>query len=205
MREPSEIAFWFDFGSNYSYLSAMRIGELADRHGVVVHWRPFLLGPIFRSFGWATSPFVLQKEKGEYVWRDMVRQASKHGIPWTRPTTFPRGAVLPARVAVAAAAVDAPWLADFVREVFILNFSADEEIDTPAAVSGVLARLGQQPDAWLAAAVTQENKERLRAQTERARALGIFGAPTFIVDGELFWGNDRLEDALDAARGAGIA
>ncbi|MDM5181206.1 DsbA family protein, partial [Massilia sp. DJPM01] len=72
-----QLAFWFDFGSNYSYLSTMRIEALAAAQGVRVLWKPFLLGPVFKSFGWNTSPFVLQKEKGAYVWRDMQRQCDK--------------------------------------------------------------------------------------------------------------------------------
>jgi len=92
-----EIELWFEFGSNYSYLSVMRIEEAAARHGASVAWKPFLLGPIFKSFGWESSPFVAQKEKGEHVMKDMVRQCRKYGLPWTRPTTFPRIAVLPMR------------------------------------------------------------------------------------------------------------
>ncbi len=90
VRMGGEIAFWFEFGSNYSYLSVMRIEDAAAKHGVKVIWKPFLLGPIFKSFGWDTSPFVLQKEKGEYMWNDMVRQCRKYDLPWTRPATFPR-------------------------------------------------------------------------------------------------------------------
>jgi 2-hydroxychromene-2-carboxylate isomerase len=67
------VEFWYDFGSNYSYLSIMRVEKLAQDLGVKVAWKPFLLGPIFKSFGWESSPFVLQKEKGAYVWQDMVR------------------------------------------------------------------------------------------------------------------------------------
>jgi len=78
---------WFDFGSNYSYLSVMRIETAAARLGVPVIWKPFLLGPIFKSFDWDTSPFVLQAQKGSYVWKDMARECRKYGLPWTQPTT----------------------------------------------------------------------------------------------------------------------
>lgn len=118
---PAEIAFWFDFGSNYSYLSAMRIEQAAAGPGLRVVWRPFLLGPIFQSLGWSTSPFVLQKEKGAYVWRDMERQCAKHGLPWRRPSTFPRSAVLPMRVAAAHA--EQPWVGAYCREVMRLNLA----------------------------------------------------------------------------------
>ncbi len=96
---PATIELWFEFGSSYSYLSVMRIEQLAAGLGVTVQWRPFLLGPIFKSFGWSTSPFVVQTWKTEYVWRDMERECRKYGLAWTRPTAFPRTALLPARVA----------------------------------------------------------------------------------------------------------
>jgi 2-hydroxychromene-2-carboxylate isomerase len=198
-----EIEFWFEFGSNYSYLSVMRIEEAAARHGVAVRWRPFLLGPIFKALGWETSPFVLQKEKGAYMWKDMVRQARKYAVPWTRPSTFPRKAVLPLRVALLGA--EQPWMGEFCRRVMLRNFSEDRDIDSPEAVGEVLAGLQLPVDALLAQAQSEENKLRLRAQTETARARGIFGAPSFFVGEELFWGNDRLDDALAFASQGGAA
>lgn len=87
-NDRKTIEFWFDLGSNYSYLTAMRIEDLAGSLGVDVVWKPFLLGPIFQSFGWDSSPFVLQKQKGEYTWKDMERQAHKHGIAWNKPSTL---------------------------------------------------------------------------------------------------------------------
>ncbi len=110
MTRP-EIEVWFEFGSNYSYLSVMRIEEAAARRGVKVLWQPFLLGPIFKSFGWDNSPFVLQKEKGAYMWQDMVRQCRKYGVPWTRPSAFPRLGVLPLRVALVG--LEEPWVGEF--------------------------------------------------------------------------------------------
>src|SRR3954464_13448920 len=106
-----EVEFWFDFGSNYSYLSVMRIEQAAAVKNVALVWRPFLLGPIFKSFGWDNSPFVLQKEKGDYVWKDMVREGAKYGLPFRRPTTFPRTAVQATRLAMLGA--QAPWGAEF--------------------------------------------------------------------------------------------
>lgn len=197
VKQEAMLDFWFEFGSNYSYLSVMRIQEEAARRGVTVRWQPFLLGPIFRSFGWETSPFVLQKEKGEYTWKDMVRQCAKYEIPWTRPTAFPRGAILPLRVALIG--VEEPWISAYSQQMMKLNFALDRDIDTPDAVSGVLSGLGLPAQEIIAAAQSDANKLKLRTQTETAKALGIFGAPTFLVRGEMFWGNDRLEDALEFA------
>ena len=190
------IEFWFDFGSNYSYLSAQRIEAEAVRRGVTVRWRPFLLGPIFRSFGWETSPFVLQKAKGAYVWRDMARACRKAGLPWRQPSVFPRGAVLAHRVGTLGG--DAPWVGAFCRRVFALNFVEDREMDDPATLAAILTELGLPAAEILAAADSEVNRQALRARTETAAARGLFGAPTFFVGEEMFWGNDRLDDALDA-------
>lgn len=194
------IEFWFEFGSNYSYLSLMRIEDLARRAGVGLAWKPFLLGPIFRELGWETSPFVLQKEKGEYVWRDMARRAKKYGLPFVRPSSFPRRAVLPLRVALLGA--DQPWMGEFCRRVMLRNWAHDLEIDSEDSVLAALGGLVPDPPATLRAAQEEGARAALRAQTEQARRLGIFGAPTFMVKGEMFWGDDRLEDALEAAQRA---
>jgi 2-hydroxychromene-2-carboxylate isomerase len=194
-----EIEFWFEFASNYSYLSVMRIEAEANRHGVRIAWRPFLLGPIFRALGMETSPFVLQKEKGAYVWQDMDRQCRKYGLRWTRPTTFPRLAVLPSRVALIG--VQQPWMAAYCRRVMELNFALDEDINSATQLSPILTDLGLSAADVLAQAQAEPIKALLRTQTEHARARGIFGAPTFFVGTEMFWGNDRLDDALQLAAG----
>ncbi len=193
----AEIEFWFEFGSNYSYLSVMRIEDSAARRGVGVKWKPFLLGPIFKSFGWDSSPFVTQKEKGAYVWQDMARQCSKYGLPWTRPSSFPRIALLPMRVALLGA--EQPWMADYCRMTMMLNFAEDQDINAPEQVAGVLNELGLPAAKIIAEAQGEPNKLLLRQQTETAQARGIFGAPTFFVGKEMFWGNDRLDDALTLA------
>ena len=192
------IEFWFDFASNYSYLTAMRIEELAGSQGVDVAWQPFLLGPIFQSFGWESSPFVLQKQKGEYTWKDMARQAGKNGVAWVKPTAFPRRAILPARVATLGK--NEPWIGDYVRATMARNFAEDKDLDTEDAVREVLAALNVNADQIIAQAQSDENKLQLRQATETAARRGIFGAPMFFVGDEMFWGNDRLEDALDFAK-----
>lgn len=190
-----DIEFWFDFGSNYSYLSAMRIEAEAAARGVRVLWRPFLLGPIFRALGYDNSPFVLQKEKGAYVWKDMERQCRKYGLAWTRPSVFPRAALLALRVALLGAQRE--WIAAYCREIMQQNFVHDRDIGSVEVVSEALAKLGLPAQQIIADAQSDANKLRLREQTEAAAAKGIFGAPTFFVGNEMFWGNDRLDDALD--------
>jgi len=189
-----EIEFWFEFGSNYSYLSVMRIEDEAQRRGVRIVWKPFLLGPIFRALGMENSPFVLQKEKGAYVWQDMVRQCRKYGLRWVQPSTFPRLGVLPLRVALLG--VEQPWIGAFCRKVMELNFALDQDINQPDRLAPILTELGLPVADILDQAQAEATKSRLREQTDEARARGIFGAPTFFVGTEMFWGNDRLDDAL---------
>lgn len=192
-----KIEIWFDFASNYSYLSVMRIEELARARGVAVIWRPFLLGPVFKSIGMDNSPFVTQKLKGAYVWTDMERQCRKYGLGWTRPTSFPRRSILPARIATFADGK--PWQAEFIRRVMRLNFVEDRDIEDHAALSEVLASLGQDGPAVIAAAESDDVKQTLRDRTGEAQQRDVFGAPTFFVGDEMFWGNDRLDDALELA------
>jgi 2-hydroxychromene-2-carboxylate isomerase len=194
LKPNRTIEFWFEFGSNYSYLSVMRIEALAQQHGVDVVWKPFLLGPIFRALGMETSPFVLQKEKGAYVWRDMVRQCRKYGLRWTQPTTFPRASVLPTRVALLGA--KQPWIGEFCRKVMELNFVLDEDISQSHRIAELLAAMDLPASELIDRAQAEPNKARLRDQTEQARTRGLFGAPTFFVGAEMFWGDDRLDDAL---------
>jgi 2-hydroxychromene-2-carboxylate isomerase len=194
--------FWFDFGSNYSYLSMMRIEEEAARHHVCIRWQPFLLGPIFRSFGWASSPFVLQKEKGDYTWKDMARQCRRYGLPWRQPSQFPRSAVLPLRIALVGVAQ--PWMGEFCQRTMAMNFAEDRDIDSPQAMRDLLAALDLPAHRIIEEALSDANKARLRRQTEIAAEKGIFGAPTFFAGDEMFWGNDRLDEAMAFCSGTGI-
>jgi len=190
--------FWFDFASTYSYPAALRIAALAKSRGVTIRWRPFLLGPIFKAQGWATSPFNLYPAKGQNMWRDLERTCAALHLPFVRPETFPQNSLLVARVALAGLAE--PWGENFCRAVYIAEFGEGRNIETEATVSELLKNLGVDPDVALARARSDDVKSRLRAQTEDAQKLGIFGAPSFLTpDGELFWGNDRLEAALDWA------
>ena len=190
--EPLE--FWFEFASTYSYPAAMRVEDAARAAGVPLAWRPFLLGPIFGSQGWNDSPFNVYPVKGRYMWRDLERVCAKHGLPLRRPSRFPRNGLLAARVALLGAGE--PWGPGFVRAVYRANFAEDREISEPEVVAAVLGGVTGGAGDIIEQALTAENKDRLRRQTEQAVALGIFGAPMFVSCGELFWGNDRLEDAL---------
>jgi len=192
---PSPIQFWFDFGSTYSYPAAMRIEEAAARAGAPLDWKPFLLGPIFtEQLGIKDSPFNVFPVRGRYMWRDLERLCEKYGLAWKRPSAFPRNGLLAARVGCLAAAE--PWLPAFVRAVFRANFAEDRDVADPGVIAGILAASGQDAPALLERASSQPVKDLLRARTEEAARLGIFGAPDFVVAGELFFGQDRMDDAV---------
>lgn len=196
------VTFWFEFASPYSYLSAMRIEGLATTRGVDVIWKPFLLGPIFKAQGWDTSPFAIYSAKGENMWRDVERQAEKYGVPFARPdlshpAAFPQNSVLAARAAIAC--LYEPWGKDFCRHVFVAAFERGLDMSNPMVIADCVEASGGVDRIYLHMAHSNTQKQALRAHTDEAQSLGIYGAPSFTVDGELFWGDDRLEDALDWA------
>ncbi len=198
---PSSIVFWFEFASTYSYLSAMRIDEEAANRNLSVEWRPFLLGPMFKDHGWDTSPFVIYPKKGENMWRDMERRTQKYGLPFKRPDAddprpFPAHSVLAARIALIG--LDEGWGQAFTRKVYTSQFARCGDISDPETLLSIALSCGTKSDI-LERATEPENKLRLRRQTEAAFKANIYGAPSFTVDEELFWGDDRLEDALDWA------
>lgn len=187
--------FWFDFASTYSYPAAMRIRALASAAGVAVSFRPFLLGPIFAAQGWTTSPFNLFAAKGRNMWRDLERICADLALPLRRPKPFPQSSLLAARVALLG--LRDGWGEDFCRAVYRAEFAHGQRIDDLETMRAILSDLKVDPAAALAAAQENDIKERLRSETAEAQRIGIFGAPSFTTaDGELFWGNDRLESAL---------
>jgi 2-hydroxychromene-2-carboxylate isomerase len=187
------VDFWFDFASTYSYPAAMRADRLAESAGVKLNWRPFLLGPIFIAQGWSNSPFNIYPRKGRYMWRDLQRICARENLPLRSPDPFPQNSLLAARCALALEPADR---AAFARAVFAAEFAEGENIDQPTTLAAILAALGL-PESALARAAGDPIKQALRAETDEAQRLEIFGAPSFITsDGELFWGNDRLEQAI---------
>lgn len=195
------VEFWYEFASTYSYPAAMRIERLAGEAGVELRWRPFLLGPIFSAQGWNDSPFNIYPAKGRYMWRDLARVCEGQGLTLEEPVRFPQNGLKAARIALVGA--EEGWVADFTRAVYRANFAGQKDISDDAVLVGVLTGLGLDAGPTMARSQMPENKARLKAQTEEAIARGIFGAPSFTVGDELFWGNDRLEAALQWAKSRG--
>ncbi|PTS89755.1 MULTISPECIES: 2-hydroxychromene-2-carboxylate isomerase [unclassified Caulobacter] len=193
------LTFWYEFASTYSYPAAMRIERLAAEAGVAVDWRPLLIGPLFHEQqGLTDSPFNSFPVKGAYMWRDLERVCSAEGLPLRRPSQFPRNGLLAARIAVVG--LDDGWTPAFSQAVYQANFVDDQDISDPAVLIPLIASVGAGPEHVLAAANSDPVKARLKQHVAQARDQGVFGAPSFVTaDGELFWGNDRLEQALDWA------
>jgi 2-hydroxychromene-2-carboxylate isomerase len=195
------LQFWFEIGSTYSYLTVARIGRTAEAAGVDVEWRPFLLAPILQKAGMAQGPFLPYPIKTAYMWRDIERRAQEHGVPYLQPLKYPPDEVLgTARLALLG--MHEGWGRVFVEQVFRLHWTRRIQIGTPENIAGALAAAGQEPQAAIERSRAPGLKEALRAQTELAESKGIFGSPTFIVGDELFWGDDRLEQAIAWAKGS---
>jgi 2-hydroxychromene-2-carboxylate isomerase len=194
------LALWLEFASTYSYPAAMRIAPLAERAGVTLRWRPFTLGAIFKEQGLPLdSPFNWQPAKGRYMWRDLERTCAALALPFRRPEPFPQNSLVAARVMLVG--LDEGWGEDFARAVFSAEFAEGRQIGDKLVLADLLDRLNVPAEPVLKRAQSDEIKTRLRSGNEEAQRLGIFGAPTFVApDGEVFWGNDRLEQALDWAK-----
>jgi 2-hydroxychromene-2-carboxylate isomerase len=197
----AQLDFWYEFASTYSYLAASRCRALADAAGVRLRWRPFLLGPIFAAQGWTTSPFNLYPVKGRNMWRDVERQCASRGLPLKFPEVFPQNTLVTARVALA---VPDDLRPDFSVAVYHAEFGEGRTISDEGVLSEILAGLGLPVEDIWQKAKSDPVKALLREETETAKRLGLFGAPSFVTeDGELFWGDDRLEQALAWAKNPG--
>lgn len=190
----SAIDFFYEFASTYSYLTAERIEARAADAGVEVRWRPFLLGPIFQAQGWDSSPFNIYPAKGAYMWRDVARLAEARGLGFVRPDPFPQTSLRAARCVLAVDPAERPAAS---RAIFRAEFADGAQISDEVVLRRALDAAGVDADSALTAAATDPVKAALRTNTDEAIAKGVFGAPSFVTeDGELFWGDDRLEDAL---------
>lgn len=186
------LEFYFDFSSPYGYIAAQRIDAIAAKHNRSVDWRPMLLGAVFKVAG--TQPLTQYPLKGQYSIHDFQRSAREHGISFNMPQTFP----LPTQ----AAARGVYWLKQilpekavpFAKAVYAAYFVEGKDISSADLIADIAAGLGIDRQAFAAGIDNPEIKGKLREVTEDAiQKRGVFGSPFVIVDGEPFWGADRLD------------
>jgi 2-hydroxychromene-2-carboxylate isomerase len=188
------LQFWFEFASPYSYPAAMRIEAIAQVRHVDIEWNAFLLGPIFKAQGWDDSPFNIYPAKGRYMWRDLERICGALALPFRRSSLFPRNGALAARIVTRFNG--AVWIPRFVIAVYQSNFVEDQDFGEAAVIADCLEQVWIECEPIISMATDVRSKTLFRAQIKRAMEQNIFGAPSFVSNGELFWGNDRLEQAV---------
>jgi 2-hydroxychromene-2-carboxylate isomerase len=191
-----QIDFWFTMGSTYTYLTVNRLPQIAKATGAEFRWRPFHLLIILKEMNHV--PFADKPAKCAYMWRDIERRAAMYGIPARLPAPYPIANSERANL-VAIVGMREGWGADYVRAAYRHWFQAGLENGSDENIAASLREVGQDQKRVLAAAERDDTRAALIAETKSARELGIFGSPSFVVDGELFWGDDRLQDALDWA------
>ncbi len=185
------IDFYFDFSSPYGYLASQRIEALAAKHGRTVNWCPILLGAIFKITGGAPIPQL--PLKGEYGMRDFVRSAKFHAIPFKYPSNFPISGVSPARAVVWLKSKDPAKVGALTKALYTAFFVDDVNISDAENVIKVAASIGCNADEVRAAINDQAVKDKTKLEVDAAIAKGVFGSPYMVVDGEPFWGMDRLD------------
>jgi 2-hydroxychromene-2-carboxylate isomerase len=193
----SQIDFWFTMGSTYSYLSVMRLAEFELSTGISFRWRPFHLLIILQEM--KHIPFADKPTNSAYMWRDIERRAAMYGIPVKLPAPYPAKQSVMANL-ITIVGMRESWGADYVRAAYRRWFQLGQETGSEPNVSESLRDVGQDPVRVLALANSADANAALSSETSIARELGIFGSPTFTVGRELFWGDDRLEDAISWCR-----
>ncbi len=188
---PAAIDFYFDFSSPYGYLAAEQIEDLAARHGREVAWRPILLGAVFPQTG--SQPLLNIPLKGDYARRDMERSARLLGIPFQVPAKFPFMSVAACRAFYWLQDQDPEKAVALAKALYREAFAEGRAVDSAESVVAVAGSLDVNGGKLAAALNDSAVKERLRKEVDAAISKGVFGSPLIVVDGEPFWGHDRLE------------
>lgn len=192
-----KIDFWFSIGSTYSYLTVMRLTEVAETSGVEFRWRPFNVRYVMIEQN--NIPFKDKPVKSAYMWRDIERRAKRYSLTPQLPAPYPLpGLALANQIAIVG--LENGWMEDYVRATYRRWFESGEAPGEEPNMSSSLTEIGCDPREVLAAAQTQQAADDLQTATDEAMTLGVFGSPTFAVGQELFWGDDRLEDAIHWAK-----
>lgn len=185
------IDFYFDFSSPYGYFASTRIEAIAAGHGREVVWRPILLGAVFKLTGQQPLPTI--PLKGSYAKHDLARSARLLGVPFKLPSKFPIAGQAPSRAYYWLSDQDRVLAARLARALYHAYFAEDRDISSPEVTANVTAKLGVDRAAVLAALNDAAVKERLKMEVDAAIERGVFGSPYVVIDGEPFWGADRLE------------
>ncbi len=196
------IDFWYSIGSTYSYLTVKRLPSVAQAAGITFYWRPFNVRHVMVAQN--NIPFKDKPEKTAHMWRDIERRAARYGLNPSIPAPYPLpGLVLANQVAILGA--EEGWGEAYTRATYSRWFEAGHPAGEEPNLSGSLIEIGQDPLRVLEAARSARVVEALSIATREAMEIGVFGSPTFVVDGELFWGDDRLQDAIDWSRSGKLA
>lgn len=193
------VEFFFDVGSPAACLAFRRLPALCEAAAATLHWRPMLLGGVFQATG-NQSPVNIPA-KGRYLFADLQRWARRHGIPFRQNPHFPVNTLTLMRMATGLQLREPQRLVPYVDAMYGAIWVDGLDMYDPTVVAGVLREAGFEPEAVMALAGDPEVKQRLKDDTQEAVARGVFGAPTFFVDGEMYWGQDRLDfvkEALEA-------
>ena len=189
---PDPIDFYFDFSSPYGYLASRRIDGIAAKHGRSVTWRPHLIGAVFPTTG--SKPLLDIPLKGDYARRDLPRTARHLGIPFQLPKPFPFMSVAAARAFYWLSDRDSAKAKELAMALYDRAFGAGEEISSAEAVIAVASGVGIDADELRDALNDPAVKERLKAEVNAAIGRGVFGSPYIVIDGEPFWGHDKLAE-----------
>ncbi len=185
-----ELSFYFDFSSPFAYLGATQIDALAQRAGARLHYRPFLLGALFKAVGTPNVPlFTMSEPKRRHVGLDLHRWADHYGVPFRFPSRFPMNTVKPLRMVLQLSEAEMPRL---VHPIFAAYWAEDRDISDDATLVELANRAGFEGEALLAGTSRDEVKQKLFAATDEAVKAGVCGVPSFLVGDLLFWGQDRL-------------
>jgi 2-hydroxychromene-2-carboxylate isomerase len=191
-----QVEFYFDVGSPAAYLAWTQLPRIAQDAGATIAYRPFLLGGVFQATGNRSPAEVAAK--GAYMTTDLQRFAARYGVPFQHNPHFPVNTLLLMRGATGLEMADTAAMTAFVDAVFRAMWVDGRNMNDPATVAAVLQQAGIDAAQLLELAARPEVKDRLKAVTQEAVARGVFGAPTFFVDGQMYWGQDRLDFVKEA-------
>jgi 2-hydroxychromene-2-carboxylate isomerase len=185
------IDFYFDFSSPYGYFAATKIDELAAKHDRTVTWRPILLGAVFKITGGQPLPTI--PLKGSYTSHDLARSARLLKVPFKMPAKFPVSGTAPSRAYYWLGERDPAAAKKLAAALYRAYFVEDRDISNPEVTGNVAAKLGVDKAELVQALNDAAVKERLKSEVDAAIERGVFGSPYIVVDGEPFWGSDRLD------------